>query len=141
MSTPALVLDPLTAHSHHLSPFFNFVGLSRKPMNYTPLYTTVVVNAYGILPNRTLLTHYSLISTYLTKGYQPSFPLNITQFFPTWGRAVNMVEIYAQTPAGEDWDFCVDDLVVEFAAAEDNEEDGLGLGMDGPVRMHVQIDV
>jgi hypothetical protein len=114
-------------------------------MNYTPQYTAVVVNAYGILPNHTILTHYSLTSTYFTKGWQPSFPLNITQYFPAWGRGVNMVEIYARTPAGEDWDFCVDDLIVEFVGRGDEEEEGEGGRWGRQVgevaTMHVEIDV
>jgi hypothetical protein len=134
-----MVLDPHTAAAAHISPFFNFVGLNRKPMNYTPLHTAVFVNAYGIVDGKEVRTHYSLASTFLTEGYQPSFPLNITQFFPTWGKNVNMVEIYAQTPSGEDWDFCIDNLLIEFLP----EVDGEGAGVSGhdipPAQMHVSI--
>jgi hypothetical protein len=131
------VLDPTTAAHHNLSPLFNFVGFNRKPMNYTPRYTAVFVNAYGIV-NHSIRTHYSLASTYLTEGYQPSFPINITQYFPTWGRDVNMVEIYAETPEGEDWDFCVDNLMVEFKEGGDDASESRDIPH---ARMHVEIDI
>jgi hypothetical protein len=132
------VLSPTAASAAQLSPFFNFVGFYRKPMNYTPLYTAVFINAYGIV-NNTVLSHYSLASTYLTEGYQPSFPLNITQFFPTWGKGVNMVEMYAQTPDGEDWDFCVDNLMLEFLPEGEGDK---GHGWDvSHVRMHGEVEI
>lgn len=105
-------------------------------MNYTPQYTAIVVNAYNILPNSTVLNHYSLTSTYLTKGWQTSFSLNVTQYFPTWGQGVNTVEIYAQTPTGDDWEFCVDNLLVDFVGAGE-----LAKREEEVVRMHVEIDV
>ena len=48
-----------------------------------------------------------------------------------------MVEIYSQTPDGEDWDFCLDNVIVEFNAKkkEEVEEDIV------PARMHVALDV
>lgn len=56
-----------------------------------------------------------------------------------------MVEIYARTPAGEGWDFCVDDLVVEFVGRGDEEEEGEGGRWGRQVgevaTMHVEIDV
>jgi hypothetical protein len=117
------------------------VGFYRKPMNYIPRYTAVFINAYGIV-NHTVLNHYSLVSTYLTAGYQPSFPLNITQVFPTWGRGVNMVEMYAQTPDGEDWDFCVDNLMLEFVpeGQGDKEGDGTHTHVEH-LRMHAEVEV
>jgi hypothetical protein len=106
-------------------------------MNYTPQHTAVVINAYGILPNRTVLTHYSLTSTYMTKGWQTNFSLNITKHFPAWGRRVNMVEIYAQTAEGKDWEFCVDDLLVEFVGAGKPAK----RAEEEVVEMHVEMDV
>ena len=50
-----------------------------------------------------------------------------------------MVEIYTQTPSGEDWDFCIDNLMIEFLP----EVDGEGAGASGydipPAQMHVSI--
>jgi hypothetical protein len=109
-------------------------------MNYTPQYTTVFINAYGIV-DKEVRTHYSLASTYLREGHQPSFPLNITQYFPTWGKNVNMVEIYAQTPDGTDWDFCIDNVMVEFVErGDDEEEDGMGRDI-APAQMHVSMGI
>jgi hypothetical protein len=134
-----MVLGPHAAAAAHIFPFFNFVGLNRKPMNYTPLHTTITINAYGIVGGNEIRTHYSLVSTFLTEGYQPSFPLNITQFFPTWGKNVNMVEIYAQTPSGEDWDFCIDNLMIEFLPEVERESAGASGDDVPPAQMHVSI--
>ena len=50
-----------------------------------------------------------------------------------------MVEIYAQTQSGEDWDFCIDDLLVEFLPEVDKESAGAS-GYDiPPAQMHVSI--
>ena len=50
-----------------------------------------------------------------------------------------MVEIYAQTPSGEDWDFCIDNLMIEFLP----EVDEAGAGASGygipPAQMLVSI--
>ena len=106
-------------------------------MNYTPRYTSIFINAYGVVDKK-LLTHYSLRSTYLREGYWPSYPINITHFLPGWGRNVNMVEIFAETPGGEDWDFCIDDIMVDFQNTEDEEDLEEHVA---PARMHVSIDI
>jgi hypothetical protein len=115
-------------------------------MNDTPQYTAVVVNAYGVLPNRTVLTHYSLTSTYQTAGWQKSAALDVATHFPNWGRRVNLVEIYAQTADGRDWPFCLDDLRLRFAPAggkKGNKGKGKRVEERGQevVEMHVEMDV
>jgi hypothetical protein len=49
-----------------------------------------------------------------------------------------MVEIYAQTPDGTDWDFCIDNIMVKFGhtADEENPKDNMV-----PLHMHVLIDI
>ena len=110
----ALHLD--TARSHGLSPYFHFSGLAMQPMNNTPSNTLIYINAYGIDSHKNVTSFHSMVGIY-RKGFNQSHPSNFTSFWPGWGRDVNMVEIYAQTFEGEDVDFCIDNLMLEFTEA------------------------
>jgi len=81
-----------------------------------------------------IISSYTLVTVVQGDGYTDNFYLNMSGLFPGFGEMVNMVEVFAEAPTGEDeeglytgfedWVFCIDDLVVEWIS--DEEVDGLG---------------
>jgi hypothetical protein len=157
---PRFVLDPRVARERGIAPFFNFHGLAAKPVGYVKVGTRIWVNAYGIIdhdkdgdvftadftpqsPQHKLpiqhdpagryeiISSHSIVMFNQRDGYWENFYLNISELFPGWGEMVNMVEIYAESPTGEDedglytgfedWMFCTDDIVVEWIESDELE--------------------
>ena len=52
-----------------------------------------------------------------------------------------MVEMWAQTPDGTDWDFCIDNLMVDFVKEADQESKTASGHDIPPARMHISIDI
>jgi len=93
-----------------------------------------------------IISSYTLVTVVQGDGYTDNFYLNMSGLFPGFGEMVNMVEVFAEAPTGEDedglytgfedWVFCIDDLVVEWIS--DEEVDGVGrrIGEGGRVMMN-----
>jgi hypothetical protein len=117
---PRIALNPLAYGLPGEVPFFNMHGLSSKAVNQSDRIVCIGVQAYGIDEERSLRA-YSAMSVCTGPQFRGGH-LNITDIWPTWGRAVNMIEITAEALIDhgedeeiewEDWPFCVDDIVVE----------------------------
>ena len=100
-------------------------------MNFTPRYTTLGIDAYGIdfstpdgVPE--IKTHYGMFSMQLWEGPRRQGLVEPAEHWPGWGKGVNMVEMWAETEKGEDWPFCVDDLHVRFKAEGQGESESAG---------------
>ena len=96
-----------------------------KPMNFTPKYTTIYIEAYGVDFNTSngvpeIKTHYGMFSMQLRNGTAIQYPVDFPSLWPGWGRDVNMVEMWAETVQGEDWPFCIDNLHVRFKTASES---------------------
>lgn len=100
-----------------------------------------------------IVSSYTIVSIVQQDGHERSFYFNFSELFPGWGEMVNMVEVYAEAPTGEDeeglytgfedWMFCIDDLVVEWLDVEVmGEEEVESLRSDGQQKsrfMHVEV--
>lgn len=81
-----------------------------------------------------IISSYILVTVVQGDGYSDNFFLNMSGLFPGFGEMVNLVEVFAEAPTGEDEEglytgfedclFCVDDLLVEWM--RDDEIDGMG---------------
>lgn len=120
---PRIALDPLAHTLPGEAPFFSLHGMSMKPMNVTNSVVCIFISAYGIDDHkfvRALDSMFACFSPQRLGGY-----VNITRIFPGWGKATNMIEMYAEAIIGDgedqewvDWPFCIDDLTVEVLDGE-----------------------
>ncbi|KAL2814009.1 hypothetical protein BJX63DRAFT_207231 [Aspergillus granulosus] len=111
---PRWVSDPTKLHAAGLSAFFNLNGLSIKPLGKVPRGLTLEVIAWEIRDSRPQNVYNTWIA-YTKEGYQSMEHYDFTMFGTSWGRMVNMVEIYARVADQQgEWAFCLDDLDIEF---------------------------
>lgn len=106
-----------------------------------------------------IVSSYTIVSVAQQDGWERSFYYNLSELFPGWGDMVNMVEVFAEAPTGEDedglyigfedWMFCIDDLVVDWLDVEQGQEElnATIARPDGPSHrqlksrfMHVEVD-
>lgn len=91
---------------------FRLLGLSMKPLGATPVFLSFIVQGWVIESGRAV--DYAAVSVmYLREGHQPVFNLDVTRWV-TWQKNVSVIEMWAQTREGEDWEFCVDDVRIEL---------------------------
>jgi hypothetical protein len=116
---PRITLDPLAHALPGEAPFFSLHGLAWKPMNVSSSmsFICIFITAYGLDAQYTIRAYDDLVGCGRPQslgGY-----IGISDVFPWWGRAVNMVEMHVEAlfVDGEDeewvdWEFCVDDLKI-----------------------------
>ena len=116
---PRIALNPLAHVLPGEAPFFKVHGLSLKPMNQSSPIVCIIITVWGLDGHKFVRSWDQLSACYRLQ--YPGGHVNISDIFPEWGRATNMIEMYAQAAVihgnNVEWTdspFCVDDLVVEM---------------------------
>ncbi|GAM43724.1 hypothetical protein TCE0_060r18766 [Talaromyces pinophilus] len=111
------VADTAKLHSAGHSGFFNLNGLYIEPLGEVPRGLIFEIVAWEIRDSEAQNVYNTWIA-YTKEGYQDMQYYDLTMFGGSWGRKVNIVEIFTWVPDEDqkepDWAFCLDDLDIEF---------------------------
>ena len=97
-----------TPEASSKAPDFQLLSLTVKPLHSTPRYVTLLAQGWTIEGGRAI-DNVGFSLTWLNEGYQRPFTLDLT-LWDNWRKNLSVVEMWAESEAGEDWEFCVDDL-------------------------------
>ncbi|KAL4860481.1 hypothetical protein BDV12DRAFT_181525, partial [Aspergillus spectabilis] len=104
-------------HAAGFSEFFNLKGLSFKPLGDIPRGLILEIVAWEIRDSAAQ-NMYTAWVAFQQAGYQKMDYYDLTRIRENWGRRVNLVEVKAWAPGGDEevdgWPFCIDDLEIEF---------------------------
>ena len=107
---PRIGLSPSLSQTPKVKSF-QLLSLFVKPVGAAPLYLSIIFQGWVIEHGRAV-DYASASLTYLTAGHHGPLKLELYKPWVNWRKNFTVVEMWAQTQEGEDWPFCVDDLVV-----------------------------
>ena len=91
---------------------FRLLGMSAKALGVVPKYLSVIFQGWVIENGRAIDSAY-LSATYLSEGPKAVMRVNFT-YWASWQKNITVVEVWAETQEKEDWEFCVDDVLIVF---------------------------
>ncbi|KAK4634680.1 hypothetical protein CLAFUW4_02138 [Fulvia fulva] len=99
--------DPDTAKLYNTSHFFDFKGMTFKPLGPAPRGIIAGIYAWMIQDGKALHV-YSAFAVWGASGYLHPIVADFPEYWPEWGVDVNMIEISARDPQGKrPWPLCV----------------------------------
>jgi hypothetical protein len=118
------VADTTKLHSAGLSGFFNLNGPFFKPLGEVPRGLILGIIAWEIRDSEAHNVYNTWVA-FTEGGQQDMQYYDLTMFGGSWGKTVNMFEVVIRAPGEEqkevDWNFCLDDLDVEFLDRRSDE--------------------
>lgn len=111
----------------NVSEYFDFVNIAVKPLRSSIDFAYVTINVWEI-DGKTPKNFDSLFIGFPSQnGSFSPIEFQPRDYFEGWGEHVNWVEIYARTiddnNEEEPWEFCVDNLVLEFEKVDDHDNE------------------
>jgi hypothetical protein len=101
------------AYSTSEAKSFKLLAMSTKALGVVPKYLSIIFQGWVIENGRAIDNAYLSI-TYLTEGRKAVRRVNFSEW-ASWQKNITVVEMWAQTLEREDWEFCVDDVLIDFA--------------------------
>ena len=101
-----------TSESKSQAKSFKLLGLSIKALGVVPQYLSIILQGWVIESGRVVDSAF-LSLTYLREGHQSVTKLDLSRW-ASWQKNITVVEMSAESRGGEDWEFCVDDVLVNF---------------------------
>ncbi|KAF2159155.1 hypothetical protein M409DRAFT_30439 [Zasmidium cellare ATCC 36951] len=119
-SPSRMTFDSEVPVDYNVSQFFNFKGLTMKPVGPLQPFTVAEVHAWRIA-NGTALKVYNVFAVWGGKGHANPIVGDFPKFFPGWGEDVNVVEISAYTQERKPWELCIGRIEFELHENADDE--------------------
>jgi hypothetical protein len=98
------------------APDFQLLTITVKPLHLTPRFVTLIGQGYTIEGGRAIY-YTSFALTWLRDGYQRPYKLDLTKW-DNWRRNLSVVEMWAETEDGDDWEFCLDNVEIVIVGDE-----------------------
>ena len=118
-STTRVELDPDTATKYNVSEFFDFKGITFKPLGPAPRGVGVEIQAWRIKDGKALHV-YSAFTWWGRDGFLPPIVADFPKFWPGWGEDVNIIEISGKDSQGKKpWPLCVGRIELDLKERPD----------------------